>query len=155
MLVIENPSWGSPQPCRKFGINPNMPFLRELYNSGDVAFIANMGNLVEPLTLAEYNSGSKKLPLGIGAHNIQSKAAETLNAADPHNTKGLIGQMLSHFSSKGEKVSGFSVNGAFSLALDTFKARFDSQIIMEPKIGTRTFNEDKLNDYIEDYVLII
>lgn len=35
------------QPCDVFGIHPKMPFLKQLYDDGDAAMVANMGAMVE------------------------------------------------------------------------------------------------------------
>jgi cullin-associated NEDD8-dissociated protein 1 len=37
------------QPCDRFGVHPNMPFLRSLYEEGQASFLANTGPLVEPI----------------------------------------------------------------------------------------------------------
>jgi hypothetical protein len=54
-----------------------LPHLQKLYNAGDAALFANMGSLVEPITLEEYNArnkvGAKKLPPGLFGHNIMQK----------------------------------------------------------------------------------
>ena len=47
------------QPCEVFGVHPKLPFLRSLYQSGDAAFVANVGALAEPITKTEYKEKSK------------------------------------------------------------------------------------------------
>ncbi len=54
-----------------FGIHPNLVNVQQLFNAGDAAFIANIGALVEPTTLSEFNNGFKKAPLGLYSHADQ------------------------------------------------------------------------------------
>lgn len=60
----------SDQGGRAFGIHPGMPEVRDLYNSGDLAFLANTGTLVRPTTLSMYNNGTD-LPLALFSHSDQ------------------------------------------------------------------------------------
>ncbi len=53
---------------RKFGIHPGMPEVRDLYNQGKLAFIPNIGSLIEPTDKTNYSNGAK-LPLGLFSHS--------------------------------------------------------------------------------------
>lgn len=53
---------------RKFGLHPSMPGLKSLYDSGHCAMVANIGTLVRPTTMAEYNAGTS-LPVGLFSHS--------------------------------------------------------------------------------------
>ena len=52
---------------RQFGIHPGMTDVRDLYNDGNLAFVANMGSLIEPTTYQDYQN-RVKLPLGLFSH---------------------------------------------------------------------------------------
>ncbi len=76
LLTLNNPQCSSFRgiPCQyaNFGVHPQMSGVRDLFNSGKLAFMANIGTLVEPvLNKTEFNSGLKKLPLGIYSHSDQ------------------------------------------------------------------------------------
>ena len=58
------------QPYSEFGIHPSMPELQGLYDSGDVAFLANVGTLVRPTTKQDYNN-KIALPSGLFSHSDQ------------------------------------------------------------------------------------
>ncbi|MGB1104730.1 MAG: DUF1501 domain-containing protein [Crocinitomicaceae bacterium] len=75
-----------------YGLNPALPDVRDMYNDGDLAFLANIGTMVEPLTAADYYSGSAQLPLGLFSHLDQYKHWQS---ARPHQrvTKGWGGYM--------------------------------------------------------------
>ena len=57
---------------RTFSVNGNMEKVQELFDTGDLSFIANIGTLAEPIAnKAEYQSGLKKRPLGLFSHSDQ------------------------------------------------------------------------------------
>ena len=59
---------GTDDQGRAFGVHPSMPEVQQLYNNGDLAFVANVGTLVEPTSKAAYDAGSAKLPVGLFSH---------------------------------------------------------------------------------------
>ncbi len=54
-----------------FGLHPGLPEMQALYNSGKLAFVANVGTLVEPTTLTRYQNNTAKVPLGLFSHADQ------------------------------------------------------------------------------------
>jgi uncharacterized protein (DUF1501 family) len=60
-----------------YGVHPLMPEVRNLFNSGKLSFISNVGTLVEPITKQQYLSNNKKLPLGLFSHSDQVKHWQT------------------------------------------------------------------------------
>ncbi len=58
---------------KTLGLHPGMPELQALYNANPsrLAFICNVGTLVEPTTLTGYENGTVKLPLGLFSHSDQ------------------------------------------------------------------------------------
>ena len=56
---------------RVLGVSAAAPELHALYGAGTLAFVSNVGTLVEPTTLAGYQSGQAKLPLGLFSHADQ------------------------------------------------------------------------------------
>lgn len=53
---------------RTFGVHPSMPEVQQLYNAGNLAFVTNVGTLVEPTTKERYESGAATLPVGLFSH---------------------------------------------------------------------------------------
>jgi uncharacterized protein (DUF1501 family) len=53
---------------RKLGVNDAMPEIQSLYNSGKLAFLANVGSLIAPTTKTQVNNGTARLPLGLYSH---------------------------------------------------------------------------------------
>lgn len=68
----------SNQPCPKFGIHGSFDYLKQLYDEGDLAFMTNMGSLVEPLNKDQYRNNLKEKCVGLFSHSDQQTAAQTL-----------------------------------------------------------------------------
>ncbi|MEM8963473.1 MAG: DUF1501 domain-containing protein [Acidobacteriota bacterium] len=56
---------------REYGVHPNMPEVQQMFGAGELAFIANVGALVEPTTKAGINAGTASVPLGLYSHADQ------------------------------------------------------------------------------------
>jgi len=86
---------------RTTGLHPNLEPLKDMYEAGDLALIANAGALTEPLTIDDWKRrslGLKKVPPGLFAHNVMQKTAKTVHA-DDGNAKGLLGRMVQELAS--------------------------------------------------------
>lgn len=55
-----------------FGVHAGMTGVRDMFDNGDLSFIANIGTLIEPITDAnDYINGGKQIPLGLYSHSDQ------------------------------------------------------------------------------------
>jgi uncharacterized protein (DUF1501 family) len=72
-------------PGRPLGLHPALTGLRDLFESGDLAFVANVGTLVENVTKTQYNAG-QNLPLGLFSHSDQIEQWQT---SIPDNRSGI------------------------------------------------------------------
>ena len=61
---------------RTLGIHPSMPEVKNLFNSGRLAFVSNVGSLVRPTTLADYKAGRYR-PVSLYSHSDQIKQWQT------------------------------------------------------------------------------
>jgi len=96
---------------RSFGLNGSMPYLQSLFNEGKAAFMANVGTLVEPITVDEFWAESKKAPLGLLSHSDQLQQWMT---AIPHERAstgwgGRIADMINQMND----TDGLSMNISF------------------------------------------
>jgi len=64
---LNAPDFGS----RQFALPPEMPLLKGLFDSGDMALVGNVGPLIEPVTRTTFESGAAKLPPRLFSHNDQ------------------------------------------------------------------------------------
>ncbi len=62
---------------REFAFHPSMGPLQSIFNSGDLAMIANVGTLVAPITKAEYQNGGAAIPPHLFSHNDQQVQWQT------------------------------------------------------------------------------
>jgi uncharacterized protein (DUF1501 family) len=77
---------------REYGLHPNVPELQTLFGSGELAVLANVGTLVEPTTLQQYQSRSVRLPLGLFSHSDQTMHWQT-SLPDRRASVGWAGRM--------------------------------------------------------------
>jgi uncharacterized protein (DUF1501 family) len=61
-----------------FGLHPAMSGIQTLFESGNAAFVANLGPLVEPTTKTQYLDKSVKLPSQLFSHNDQQSQWHSL-----------------------------------------------------------------------------
>jgi len=61
---------------KEYGLHPNLPKVQQLFESEKLAFIANIGALVQPTTMSDFNT-SVKLPFGLFSHSDQASHWQT------------------------------------------------------------------------------
>src|SRR4026209_2844180 len=76
----------SPVSGGSYGLHPNMPEMRDLFNQGKCAIICNNGPLVEPLTRTTYQNGTGKKPLQLFSHSDQVGLFQTAIANNVSQT---------------------------------------------------------------------
>jgi uncharacterized protein (DUF1501 family) len=69
-----------------FGVHPSMPGLRDLFQAGQAAIVANVGPLIAPTTKAQYQSGGATLPPQLFSHNDQQDQWHSLRGRAPSKT---------------------------------------------------------------------
>ena len=68
----------SNQPVSRYSVHPRLPFLAQQFNNGNLAFVANVGSLIQPTTLSSYQQGNAELPLGLFSHPDHQMHWQTL-----------------------------------------------------------------------------
>lgn len=71
---------------KSFGLHPSLPKTKRLFENKNLAFIANVAPLIEPITKAEFIAGAKPVPLGLMSHSDQFKHWQTSRPAERLNT---------------------------------------------------------------------
>ena len=57
---------------RTFAVHGGMPNVRTMFDNGDLAFLSNIGTLIEPIIDAnDYFNGNHQIPLGLYSHSDQ------------------------------------------------------------------------------------
>lgn len=69
----------------KLGFHPNMPQAQQLFNSGKLALLTNVGALVEPVSKANYQGNKSLLPPQLFSHNDQQTFLQSLQSSARRN----------------------------------------------------------------------
>merc|ERR1719316_2193000 len=150
------------QDISTFAVHHKLPFLRQLYNDGEAAFISNVGALVEPTTKHQYKNGEAEKCVGLFSHSDQQTAAATLKCqvagTSPKGTGGRISDAL---KAENFQTHSFSIAGTstWSQGFQTHQeiihhsegaVRLDSYSSVSPLIKNIT-NHMHQNVYCEEY----
>ena len=81
----------SSQPCSTFGMHKNLPFVKDLFQNGEAAIWANVGNLIEPTNKAMYYN--RKRPRSLYSHEHQQFASRTLHPQFT-SSSGVLGKIV-------------------------------------------------------------
>ena len=76
----------------QYGLHPSMGGIQTLFESGQAAFVANVGPLVEPTTRDEYRNKAVIVPSQLFSHNDQQAQWHSLKGASTSKT-GWAGRM--------------------------------------------------------------
>jgi uncharacterized protein (DUF1501 family) len=60
-----------------YGLHPQLPGLQGLFNGGQVAVVANVGTLSQPLTQSQYKQGTATIPVNLFSHSDQQGQWQT------------------------------------------------------------------------------
>ena len=94
---------------RTLGVHPSLPVVRELYDGGKAAFVSNVGTLVEPTSLGQYQNQSVALPSGLFSHSDQAMHWQSSLPDDRSPLSGWGGRMGDLLKELNE-VGGVSMN---------------------------------------------
>ncbi len=83
-----------------------LPDLASLYGSKELAVVANVGPLVQPLTQAQYQNRQLSIPLNLFSHSDQQVAWQT-SVAQGHAATGWAGRAADYLAQAGVNSSNF------------------------------------------------
>ncbi len=90
---------------RTFALHPSMSGVRDLFASGRLAVVSNVGPMIQPITKADYLNGIAPRPAHLFSHNDQRSTWQSL--AVEGSTSGWGGRLVERFLS-GNTTSMFS-----------------------------------------------
>lgn len=73
LLGLNSPQLSGDQ----YGIHPAMPEIKQLFDAEKLAFVSNVGTLIQPTTKEQFYSGDHPLPLGLFSHADQIQQWQT------------------------------------------------------------------------------
>jgi len=99
---------------RTFGVHPSMPDVQQLFNSGNLAFLSNVGTLIEPTTKTEIQNDAVKTPLGLFSHSDQQQQWQTGRPHERTNTGwgGKIADLVQSMNSNENISMNISLRGS-------------------------------------------
>lgn len=80
-----------------YGLHPSMAPLRNLFDNGQAALLANVGPLLHPITKAQYQAGSVPVPAQLFSHSDQQVLWQTPQA-EVGNRRGWGGRLADMFA---------------------------------------------------------
>lgn len=81
-----------PRSGRQFGVHRAMSEVRDLYNEGNLAFLANVGSLIGPTSMDEYRARTN-LPVGLFSHSDEQRHWQTCVPQSRTQITGWAGRM--------------------------------------------------------------
>lgn len=86
------------QPCTTFGTHPSLGIVQTLWEAGEASWFANMGSLVEPLTLEQWNTKRKdgravRIPPSLFGHDTQQRQCQSVHS-DNTGATGVLGRIV-------------------------------------------------------------
>ncbi len=104
-----------------FGVNPSCPGIAQLFNQGDLSFVANVGMLAYPIAnREEYRNNAVPLPLQLFSHSDQQVQWQTGIADQPFRTGwgGKVATELDALNGAGERIPmAVSLDGTSSFLI--------------------------------------
>jgi hypothetical protein len=137
------------QPCSDFGVHYNLTFLGQMYNDSELAFLANVGILDNPVTKQDFRF---KTRTPLFSHNSMTDA---VNKLDPFNTNvgtGTLGRMADVLDEAGFQTGRTAVSSTpEALSGDSFEG---SAIVAIDEDGVKRFIDPGLTNFETVYRLL-
>jgi uncharacterized protein (DUF1501 family)/uncharacterized protein (DUF1800 family) len=128
---------GGNQPCDSFTIHSGLPFLKSLYDSGDLAFLANVGVLTQYVNKTDYQVRTKT-PLF--SHNSMQDEINKLDPIKKFGGTGTLGRLADVLQAQGFMTGRTSVDApTMNLAS---RAATTPPIVTLSQKGVSLFNVD-------------
>ncbi len=78
---------------RTFSVHAGLSAVQNLFNTNQLSFLTNIGTLIEPIAnKTEFNSGAKKIPLGLYSHSDQIMQWQT-SVPQSRSAVGVAGRL--------------------------------------------------------------
>ena len=124
-----------------FGVHPGFVEVQQLFDSGDMAFVANIGPLAAPTSRLEYDAGSVPLPLGLFSHADQIAVWQTGAAGARLATGfgGRVADLIQPQVTSGPVSMNISMSGTnlFQTGVDVASYAMDAATGVRPLAGYR------------------
>lgn len=130
---------------RVYGLHPKLTSVQSLFDSGNLAFAANVGTLQEPTTISDYTA-KNNLPLGLFSHSDQLRQWQTSLPLD-RQTIGWGGRMADVLASMNENAN-ISMNISLSGTSTFLNGNTATSYVVHHENGSLGFGEINRPDFI-------
>lgn len=98
------------QPCEEFAVHPALPFVKEMYDAGELSFFANTGVFTTTnMTNANYLS---QVPFQLSAHNEMERETNVMDGFNVYAGSGVMGRISAVLTANGYSTNSIAVDGA-------------------------------------------
>lgn len=97
------------QPCEQFAVHPDLPIVEKLYNDGDLAFFANIGQLDVPVAKDDYYILTQT---ELFSHNTMQYTAQSVDPWKTSPGTGILGRMCDALAKNGFQAQPISIQEA-------------------------------------------
>jgi len=126
----------SNQVCEKFGVHPSYVNVADMFNSGDLSWFTNTGQLDKETNKYEY---WKDTVTQLFAHNWMQQAAQKVDPAKTAFGTGVLGRIRDAAKKKGRSVGAFSID--WSAAATAGLPGVNPSALILSRNGVKKFNE--------------
>lgn len=148
----------------KYFMHPNMPELTKLFQSGNLAMAVNVGTLVKPITMSDYNSASANRPPQLFSHSDQENLWHQANTSTSSvlGWGGCCGDVVDSSNANQQLSSCISIAGAnrFEVGVSTVPYQLSSggltglSAVCNPSpctgVSTNSIRDNALKGMLED-----
>lgn len=134
--ILSIDAMNSNQTCSTFGVNRELSFLKSLYDDEDLVFLANIGVLTEPVTIADY---SEKTRSRLFAHDAMRDEVKLLDPIQTEAGTGALGRLADVLQHNGFKTSRAVVDSTGT----SLAGRSSSPILALDENGVVQLNTDR------------
>jgi uncharacterized protein (DUF1501 family) len=143
--------------ARQYALHPSMVGLANLFNAGQAAVQLNVGPLVEPLTRAQYNALSKKIPPKLFSHNDQQSIWQSSESeGSTIGWGGNLGDFGAPVNGQGATFSCVSVTGnAVFLAGDSamaYQVSKDGAVKLSSLSNSKVYNSTQVRSVVNQLI---
>ncbi|MBK8737662.1 MAG: DUF1501 domain-containing protein [Saprospiraceae bacterium] len=118
-------------PGREFALHPSLPFLQKKFNDNNLAFVSNIGTLIEPTTKQKVYDVTAKLPLGLFSHSDQMLHWQTGISSDRSSIGwgGKIADLIKDMNKSSDFLMNISLSGTnlYQLGNETVEFSLDPE----------------------------
>tara|TARA_R110002050_G_scaffold201864_3_gene337034 strand:+ start:69 stop:1694 length:1626 start_codon:yes stop_codon:yes gene_type:complete len=97
--------------CTKFGIHHKLPLLQQLYNEGELSFLANTGVLFDYSSREDYKT--KHSSTQLFAHNVMQTETDTVDAFNEVAGSGVLGRLMTVLRDRDVAVGSVSLDDEY------------------------------------------